>query len=104
MGGGALATAIGSSLALPALAEIASPALLGMKPTDCRTLTFDCLHTGEKLKADYWADGNYVPDALEHINHALRDFRTGQEPPTQPKLLDLSAHLPQRLRARAPSL
>jgi len=102
MGGGALVTAIGSSLALPALAEIASPALLGLKPTDCRTLAFDCLHTGEKLKADYWVDGNYVPDALGHINHALRDFRTGQVHAIEPKLLDVLAQLGQKLETSAP--
>src|SRR5215471_13453215 len=93
MGGGALITAIGSGMAVPAFAQIASPALVGLKPTGCRTLAFDCLHTGEKLKADYWIDGNYVPDALERINRALKDFRTGEEHAMEPKLLDLLTQL-----------
>jgi uncharacterized protein YcbK (DUF882 family) len=102
MGGGALVSAIGSSLALPVLAQIASPALVGFKSTNCRTLSFDCLHTGEKLKTDYWVDGNYVPDALEVINRALRDFRTGQVHAIEPKLLDLLAQLGQKLETSSP--
>jgi uncharacterized protein YcbK (DUF882 family) len=102
MGGGALLTAIGSSLTGPVWAQVSSPALIGLKPTNCRTLAFDCLHTGEKLKADYWVDGNYVPDALEHINRALKDFRTGEVHAMEPKLLDLLAQLGQRLETTAP--
>ncbi|MEI9963637.1 MAG: DUF882 domain-containing protein [Caulobacteraceae bacterium] len=54
-----------------------------------RQLTFDNLHTGEKLQAVYFDRGAYVPDALQAVNHVLRDFRTGDVHEIHPQLLDL---------------
>ena len=62
-----------------------------------RTLAFNNIHTGEKLKIDYWVDGTYVPDALQTINHLLRDYRNGQVHVIEPKLLDLLTVLRSRL-------
>lgn len=47
------------------------------------------LHTGEQLKAVYWEDGDYIPDALESISYVLRDFRTNEQHPIDRNLLDL---------------
>lgn len=54
-----------------------------------RALAFYNLHTGESLKTDYWAEGDYLPDALAGINHILRDYRNDQVLPIEPHLLDL---------------
>jgi uncharacterized protein YcbK (DUF882 family) len=54
-----------------------------------RTLRFDHLHTGEHLAVEYFSSGAYVPDALRAIDTLLRDFRTGDVHPIDPKLLDL---------------
>jgi uncharacterized protein YcbK (DUF882 family) len=54
-----------------------------------RALTFLHTHTGERLTAEYVTQGSYVADALAAINHVLRDFRTGEEKPIEPALLDL---------------
>lgn len=54
-----------------------------------RTLSLYNLHTGEKLNATYFEEGAYVPDALQAMNHLLRDFRTGDVHPIAPGLLDL---------------
>lgn len=54
-----------------------------------RSLSLYNLHTGESLKAIYFEDGAYVPDALEAMNHLLRDFRTGEIHPIDPALFDL---------------
>jgi uncharacterized protein YcbK (DUF882 family) len=67
-----------------------------------RALAFENLHTGERLKAVYWADGRYVPDALRHIDWLLRDFRTGDVHPIDPGLLDLLADLHARLQTTQP--
>ena len=37
----------------------------------------------------YWVDGRYKPGALTEINHALRDFRSGDVYPIDPKVLDV---------------
>jgi uncharacterized protein YcbK (DUF882 family) len=58
-----------------------------------RQLSFDNLHTGEKLKVEYWAEGQYLQDALEQVNHVLRDFRSGDVHPIAPRLLDLLSGL-----------
>lgn len=72
-----------------AWAKVAAPPVIGLKDLPCRTVAFDNLHTGETLKADYWVDGAYVPDALAEVDRVLRDFRTGDVHAIEPKLLDL---------------
>ncbi len=47
------------------------------------------IHTGEHLKATYWAKDHYVLSELERINYFLRDFRTGDVEFMDVKLLDL---------------
>eukprot|EP01155_Anaeramoeba_flamelloides_P049246 Anaeramoba_flamelloidesc41464_g1_i10.p2 GENE.c41464_g1_i10~~c41464_g1_i10.p2 ORF type:complete len:197 (+),score=11.64 c41464_g1_i10:122-712(+) len=66
-----------------------------IRPLFGRELKFDNLHTGEKLSTTYWAEGQYVSASLADINHLLRDFRTGEVHPIDPKLLDLLHRLQQ---------
>ena len=47
------------------------------------------IHTGEHLKATYWAKDHFVREELEKINYFLRDFRTGEVKNIDIKLLDL---------------
>jgi len=62
-----------------------------------RHLSFHNLHTGESLKTVYWAEGMYVPEGLEAINHRLRDYRTGSVHEIDRRLLDLLCELRLRL-------
>ncbi len=57
-------------------------------PVD-RTISLYHIHTGEHLKATYWAKDHFVASELKRINYFLRDFRTGDVKPIDPKLLDL---------------
>ena len=54
-----------------------------------RSLAFKNLHTGESLRATFWAEGRYLNDELKAVNHVLRDHRSGDVHPMDPKLLDL---------------
>jgi uncharacterized protein YcbK (DUF882 family) len=54
-----------------------------------RILSFFHTHTGERLKIAYCCGGVYQPEALTDLNHLLRDFRTGDVKPIDPKLFDL---------------
>ncbi len=78
-----LITAVGATTLLVgprwARASLAAP----------RALSFDHLHTGEKLVVEYFDAGRYQPDALNAINHLLRDFRSGDVGNIDPALLDL---------------
>ena len=72
-------TLVAVALPLPAWA-------LGPGP---RTLAFYGLHTEERLVATYWADGTYDFAALDAIDRLLRDFRTGEVRPMDPRLMDI---------------
>ena len=54
-----------------------------------RALSFNNLHTGERLAVEYFSNGGYLPDALQAVNQVLRDFRTGDVHAIDPGLLDL---------------
>lgn len=65
-------------IGLGATASLAMPnAFANIAKQQDRTISFLNLHTGEKLKATYWAEGEYQKDELIAINHVLRDHRTG---------------------------
>jgi uncharacterized protein YcbK (DUF882 family) len=67
-----------------------------------RVLTLHHQHTGERLRAVYYADGRYQPETLRAVDHLLRDWRQGRTRPTDPRLLDLVWLLRRRLETDAP--
>jgi len=81
-----------------------TPAIALPRGPNKRVLAFHHLHTGESLNLIYWADGCYLPDATHRINYLLRDFRTEEIHPIDPKLLDLLTRLRGTLRVSAPYL
>lgn len=52
-------------------------------------LSFSHTHTGEALSLVYKQKGRYLPEALQQVNHLLRDFRTEETHPIDPALLDI---------------
>jgi uncharacterized protein YcbK (DUF882 family) len=79
--------------ARPAFAVVATPPVT----TAPRLLKFQNLHTGESCKAEYWCDGQYLPDGLSEIARVLRDHRSGDVHPIDQKLLDTLVLLQDRL-------
>ncbi len=79
-----------------------APAMAQVQPRGERVLTFENLHTGEKLKTAYWANGTYIKDNLADINHILRDFRTNDVMPIDPKLLNLLYALKLKVNSNKP--
>lgn len=73
------------------LAMMTSPleALAARRNDRERVLSFDNRHTGERLSTVYWAEGTYVREGLTAIDRLLRDFRTDDVHPIEPRLLDL---------------
>ena len=53
-----------------------------------RTLSFYNTHTNECLTVTYKKDGTFIPEALKKIDHILRDHRTGDIHPIDPRLMD----------------
>ena len=69
---------------------------------EMRSVSFENLHTGESMQGVYWEQGEYVPDVLDAVNNHLRDFRTGDVHPIDPRLLDLLDAVSARTETRAP--
>ncbi len=55
------------------------------------------LHTGESLDVVYRIGDRYIPDALEELNHFLRDHRTGTVSSYDPREFDLLHSLMEKL-------
>jgi uncharacterized protein YcbK (DUF882 family) len=81
-------------LGLGAGAAAAGPAV--------RELALFHRHTGESWRAVYFADGRYRRGAVQEASRVLRDWRTGQAVPIDPRLLDILHALQQRLDGRGP--
>lgn len=65
-----------------------------------RSLSLHNLHTGETVKATYWAEGEYQLSELERINHLLRDHRTGDVNQMDKNLIDMLNLLHQKMDAK----
>jgi uncharacterized protein YcbK (DUF882 family) len=88
--------------AAAAFAGISLPAAAARRLLRPRAVSLHNLHTGEALNAVYWADGRYLPDAMQRIEWLLRDHRTDDVHPVDPQLLDLLVDLQARLHTHAP--
>lgn len=67
-----------------------------------RKIYFYNTHTGETLDSVFWANGEYLPEALVEINHILRDYRTDEIKRIDPSLLDILYSVRKRLGSREP--
>ncbi|MEQ1759310.1 MAG: YcbK family protein [Vicinamibacterales bacterium] len=88
-------------------AVAAVPVLAASRPLHAaslvpRELKFLHTHTGEKLTVEYFNAGTYLPDALDTVNHFLRDFRTGDVHAIDPSLLDLLNRLTTLTESKRP--
>ena len=55
-----------------------------------RWLAFRHIHTGQRIKALYWADGDYIAESLGEIDSFLADFRTGDIHPIDVDRMDVA--------------
>lgn len=92
-----LVCAAALAIPLPCYAQLKQAALRE------RALSFYNTHTGEELKKTvFWADGHYMPDALEEINYLLRDFRCNEVSNIDPRLCDTLFALRKKLDTERP--
>ena len=70
--------------------------------SDFRCVSLQNLHTGESMQGVYWEEGGYVTDVLDAVNLHLRDFRTGDVFPIDPRLLDLLDAVSDRTGTKSP--
>jgi uncharacterized protein YcbK (DUF882 family) len=69
---------------------------------DQRELSFYHTHTGKALSVVYYADGVYLPTALQNIDDFLKDFRNGERHDIDPALLDVLYDIKVKTGTHAP--
>lgn len=87
-------------VAAAALPLIALPARAARTVT--RSLRLDHTHTGEKIELVYATGGQYLPQAVQRLNHFLRDHYSGDVGNIDPSLFDLLHEVQQALGAATP--
>ena len=76
-------SAFGGSLAALGATGVAQAAV------STRDVALHNMHTGEIVRTVYFADGRYVQGGLRTIDHVLRDWRTDEIVPMDPKVVDI---------------
>lgn len=59
-------------------------------------------HTGESFSGTYRVGSRYLPEAFERMNYVLRDFRTGEVFPMDPRTVDIIATIQNKVDNGAP--
>lgn len=69
---------------------------------DSWKIAFRHEHTGESFSGVYRVGDRYLPEAFERINYVLRDFRTGEVFPMDPRTIDILSMVHKRMGATEP--
>jgi uncharacterized protein YcbK (DUF882 family) len=77
----------------PAVPEAPPPALDLTSP---RSLSLVNVNSNESLTVTYWSDGAYHRDALNKLNHFLRDSKTAEQTEMDPLVFDVLWHTMQQ--------
>lgn len=88
VGAAALALRSAPVVAAPIAMDPAATAPEATAAQPERRLRLANAHTWEKLDIVYWADGEYIPEAMADINHLMRDHRANRSKAMDPKLID----------------
>ncbi len=65
-------------------------------------IAFRNSHTGESFSGVYRVGDKYIPEAFERMNYVLRDFRTDEVFPMDPRVLDIAKLLQDRTKINGP--
>ncbi len=58
---------------------------------DIRRIRMYSGRTGERMDTVYWIEGKYIPDAVNEINHFMRDWRTDSVKSIDLRTIDIMA-------------
>lgn len=62
-------------------------------------IAFRNAHTGESFSGVYRVGDKYLPEAFERMNYVLRDFRTNEVFPMDPRVIDIVKVLQERTKS-----
>lgn len=103
LGMGAMATL--GSLVFPAFSNEVMAAAFNQGTVSggaSRRVSFRNTHTNESFSGVYRIGNKYLPDAFDRINHVLRDHRTGEVFPIDPRVMDIIYSVHQMSGQKAP--
>lgn len=95
-------TVLKSGLFLAATAGLVLPPTMAEATQTGREVAFQNVHTGDEFRGEYYYNGRYLPDAFREIKSVMRDHRTNDIFPIDPRLLDIMFVLQQRLKKGQP--
>jgi uncharacterized protein YcbK (DUF882 family) len=96
---GVAAAAVAGLIAVPLFP---APAIAVPRAPYKRALALRNLRTGDSLDLVYWAEGRYLPDAMQRIAFVMRDGRTEETHVIDHRLIDLMVRLRTALRTSEP--
>ena len=76
-----------TSVVLASALSVPTLALAAVSTPNERVLRLYNTHTGESIKSVFWAQGQFIPDAMQDINKLLRDHRNNSIANMDPQLL-----------------
>lgn len=103
LGMGAIATL--GALVLPAFSNDVMAAAFQagtVSGGSSRRVSFRNTHTNESFSGVYRIGNKYLPDAFDRINYVLRDHRTGESFPIDPRVMDIIYSVHQMTGNHAP--
>jgi uncharacterized protein YcbK (DUF882 family) len=91
-----------SAFVFASLAAAAFPTKRAHAFDASRTLTFFHTHTQESATVTFRRGDSYVPEALEQLNHLLRDWRVEERTNMDPRLFDIIWEVYRAVGSRSP--
>lgn len=67
----------------------AQAAAVGLPKSGTFDISFRNQHTGESFSGTYRVGNKYLPESFDRINEVLRDFRTNEIFPIDPRVIDI---------------
>ena len=75
---------------------------IGPSRAEDRTISMFNIHTKETINVTFKRNGKFVPEALQALNHFMRDWRRNQEIKMDPALIDLIWEMHTELGSKEP--
>lgn len=72
------------------------PATASSSATKMWQVSFRQVHTGESFSGVYRVGNQYLPEVFERLNYMMRDFRTGEAFPMDPRVIDIISRVQER--------
>lgn len=72
------------------------------KGADAGRVSIQNYHTKEMFTGVYRVGDKYLPEAFDRLNYVLRDFRTNEAFPMDPRVIDIAAMVQKKLGYHAP--